>query len=853
MTRLKNWLFFRGKKDPESLFPLLFRRFQNILKRNNEILELIADMGDKMGGNFVFDRQYLVTICQRLSDLVYKLIYDLNMLTSQKYMNLYNAFERIQNQIQADLTGSPVVSESSHTISYDAITRDDLENVGSKNANLSELRNVLELPTPDGFAITTRTFYDFMVHNELLDTVQKIVQKREKNADTFAALSKNLQNRILDAEIPLSILRDIRRTVEQLRRKDTHEPLYFAVRSSAIGEDTEHSFAGQYKSFLNIPEDQLPGYYKKVVASAYSPGAWEYRIARGFQEHEIAMAVGCQSIIHPKCSGIVYTMDPLSPEKEVLVIAATWGLGVQVVEGRERVDRYLLSRDAPHSARQINIVHKETMLVPDPAGGTKTIEVPKELQDAPCLKASQFEELAHTALKIERYLKRPQDIEWAFDENGKLIILQTRMLQVHFSSEDDACQLHELTQQHTVILSGKGDVVQRGIAHGRAFVIQKDEDLDNIPYGSILVARHTSPRLAKVIHRAQGILTDRGSPIGHMATVAREFRIPTVVNTGIASKVLSTGQEITLDASQNVVYDGMIRELCYYERMQEDVFEESYEYRLLNRILKKIAPLKLVEPHDQGFVPERCQTFHDIVRFVHEKAVEDLMNLSEKYRNRSQQGLKRLEMDVPLGLFVLDIGGGIDASSKTRSVMPEQIKSRPMKAFLMGLADSGLWTTDPVSMDLGSFMSSVTRTISASPAGATRVGRNLVVLGEKYMNVSLHLGYHFNIIDAYIGENINDNYAYFRFIGGVTEITRRSRRASFIADVLARYDFKVEVRGDLVIGSLKKFAKEQMDYKVALLGALVAYTRQLDVLMRHDEHINHYVEDFTNRWPVVEL
>ncbi len=810
-------------------------------------------MGDKLGGSYVFDRQYLIGTCERLDDLVYRLVYDLNALSSQKYIGLYQAFERVRQQIQADLAGKQALPEKSYVLFYDTICRDDLADVGSKNANVAELKNVFKYRTPDGFAITTRAFHDFLDQHHLIDRAKNISDRSKTDPNALATLSDGLRQDILKADIPFSLERDVRSAMERLRGRHRHQPLFFAVRSSATEEDTAHSFAGQYESFLNVPEGDVLLCYKRVLASAYAPRAWQYRLDKGFQEHEIAMAVACQPMIKPKCSGVLYTMDPAFPEKDVMLVSATWGLAVPVVQGTTTVDEYTVTRDPSHSVQQTNIVHKDRMVVCEEAGGIKTTEVPPSVRDVPCLTAQVLKELAGIALSIERYYKRPQDIEWACDEAGQLVILQTRPLQVQFDSLSDTCTIREIAKTHPVILAGKGNVVQRGIAYGNVFKIEHDGDLDNIPAGAIVVARNTSPRLSKAARIGHAILTDVGSPTGHMATVAREFRIPTIVNMETATKELNTGEEVTVDASQITVYRGIIKDLCYYERTQVDVFEESYEYRLLNRLLKNISPLNLVDPHDENFSPDHCRTFHDIVRFVHEKAVDELMHISERYGRRLSSGLKPLQINVPLGLYVLDIGGGIiKEATNTGPITVEAVRSQPLRAFVMGLVDSGLWATEPVSIDLKSMMASVTRTFSTSMAGPDQIGRNLVVVTENYMNLSLRLGYHFNIIDAYIGDNINDNYGYFRFIGGVTDIIRRSRRASFIAEILKRHDFRVEIRGDLVIGRLKKLPQDVMRYKLALLGALVSYTRQLDVLMNHDDQIHHCIDEFTQNWPAME-
>ncbi len=845
--RLKEkFAFWRSKKDPSS-FAVRFTRFQSVLKRNNEILEIMADMGDKLGGDYVFDRQYIVDITSRLNDQVYKIIYDLNMLTSQKYVDLYHAYERIQAQIQAELKGKIAYTDERLVIDYKDITQDDIVSVGNKNASLGEIKNVLKLATPDGFVITTKAFYDFLVLNSIDKLLESAEIDIERDRTTLESLSREVTEKILNGEIPVHVAREVRSNVARLRSRLKQEILYFAVRSSAIEEDTEHSFAGQYESFLNVPDDELLEYYKKVIASTYSPRAWEYRLEKGFLEHEISMAVGCQLMVSPRCSGVLYSMDPISLEKDLMVISATWGLGAPVVSGEAAADRYHVSRDTPHVVKHMNVVHKAKMLVAKEGGGTEIVDVPEDLQHKPCLTSEEIDNLAHTAMLLERYYKRPQDIEWAIDDNRDLIILQSRPLKVQLEYRGEFCLLPDITKGQRIIFEGKGDVVQRGVAYGTVFVINRDEDIEQVPYGAIIVARHTSPKLTKAIRKAVAILTDIGSPTGHMATVAREFRVPTIVNTGVATRLLSTGEEITVDATQNIIYSGKLKELCLYELTQDEVFEESYEYRLLRRILRKVAPLNLVDPHDEKFKPEGCQTYHDIVRFVHEKAVDELIHLGERSSRWLKSGLKKLDLDIPLGVSVLDIGGGIEESAEGDLIKADLITSVPMKAFLKGLCHTGLWGNEPVSVDLGSFMSSLTRTFSSSMAAPEQVGKNLVVLSKEYMNMSLRLGYHFNIIDVYISDNINDNYAYFRFLGGVTEITRRSRRARFIANILEQHDFRVEIRGDLVIGRLKKLPREEMEKRVVLLGGLVAYTRQLDVLMKHDNHVNHFEEEFKQR------
>jgi len=145
-------------------------------------------------------------------------------------------------------------------------------------------------------------------------------------------------------------------------------------------------------------------------------------------------------------------------------------------------------------------------------------------------------------------------------------------------------------------------------------------------------------------------------------------------------------------------------------------------------------------------------------------------------------------------------------------------------------------------VDMGSFMSSLTRTFSAEITSPEQLGQNLAVISHEYANISLRLGYHFTMIDTYVSENINDNYAYFRFFGGVTDLDRRSRRARFIGAVLSHYDFRIDLHGDLVVARLKKLDERAMLKRLYLLGLLIGFTRQLDVRMVNERRITEYTE-----------
>jgi pyruvate,water dikinase len=845
---LKDLFCFWRPPKPAVPFSVLFRKFKAILERNNRILELMADMGDKLGGEYVFDRQYIVDVCEQVNDLIFKLISDFCILTQSDNVELFIAFERIQHEIQEELAGRRAPPMIRPTVLLDELSSDLNEEAGNKFAALGDIRNILGFSMPDGFVITTKAFFDFMEYNGLVKHVEEALLRWDgKSESRFESICSDVRRRILGASIPKHMLSHLSAMLDILAGRHHRQSLKFAVRSSGWGEDGEHSFAGQYESVLNVPESEILEAYREVIASVYTVQAWQYRLHRGYKEHEMAMAVGCQLMVEAEVSGAMYTYAPLSLEKEAMVISAAWGLGPAVVQGIAESDTFLLDRSAPHRVLSQEIVHKPRMIVSSSKSGTNWADVPGQMREAPCLSAHQLEELARAATIIERFYKRPQDIEWAFDKQGSLYILQSRPLNIRPERPVASHDINAATRSAQMIFSGKGVVVQRGVASGKVYIARNGDALRDFPHGAILVAPHTSPKYARIMRKAHGIITDVGSATGHMATLAREYRIPTIVDTGVATKIFREGDEITLDATQNTVYKGRVDELSHFELTEQDVFEESYEYRLLRRLLKKISPLHLVDSHSREFKANRRRTYHDITRYIHEKAVEKLVDLSENYQKYHDKVPKKLETDLPLGLMVIDIEDGTNVAQDAKSVRVDQITSVPLRTLLEGLSEPGMWTTEPAAIDLSSFMSSVTRTFSPSFAVPGKSGRNLAVVSKEYLNLNFKLGYHFNLLDAYIGDTSNDNYLCFRFLGGVTDFVRRSRRARFIAEVLEQLDFRVEAQGDLVVGRLKKISRERVCSKMKVLGGLIGYTRQLDVSMNSDEHIGRYFADFMAR------
>jgi len=846
-------LLSRWRRKPPVPFSVLFKKFKSILERNNAILELIGDMGDKLGGDYVFDRQYILDSCEKLGDQVFKLVSDLSLLCQRKNVALFTAFERVQHQIREELAGRRALSRTDHLLPLSELTHDLADEGGNKMSSLGDVKNILGFTVPEGFVITAGAYFAAMEHAGLRTRAAEANRRLcVGKGEGLEEDSRALRQAILSMPLP----KGLARAVEQAARKLSGSGrALLAVRSSAWGEDSESSFAGMYETVLGVaPEDILEA-YRRVLASLFCEQALRYRLHHdqaGAQTcEEPAMAVGVVRMVAARTSGGLYTYAPLQEHDQPMVVSAAWGLGKPIVDGTAETDTYFLRRDPPHETISTELSLKSTRLALDPTGGTRTESVPEELRGAACLSRGQLAELAEAGMTLERFFKRPLDVEWAFTEDGGLVVLQARPLSIRPRSCTLEEDVSEAAKDAPVIFSGKGIPAMGGVASGRVHQVTPDGGLDDFPYGAILVARHSSPRFARIMPRCRGIITDVGSATGHMATIARELRVPTLVGAGNATRVLEEGREITLDADHKVVYDGAIEALCRYELSKEDVFEESWEYRTLKRVLRHISPLTLLDPDAESFQPESCKTFHDIARYVHQRAVDKLISLAETHQEITEGAPRRLTTRLPLGMTVIDVDGGLEPAAGDRAagdeVGEEQLRCRPLRVLLEGMNASGMWETRPVPVDIGSFMSSVTRTFSADQSHPTKMGRNLAVVSKEYLNLHLRLGYHFTVVDAYLGGSINDNAILFRFMGGVTDLTRRSRRALLVSNILEKFDFMVEIKGDMVTGRVKKHPTRAMLDKMFMLGALIGYTRQLDAVLDTDESVERHVGEFLQR------
>ncbi len=828
----------------ELLFQHKYQFFKKLLSHNNRSLQLINALENLLYDTQPFTFDEVLCQCEELVGVVYELAEDLNAISGGKYPELFGAAEKIGIQILRGLTRQRKLEKTCLVLPLVRLSHENAGQVGGKAANLGEVSNRVGLPTPKGFAVSAYACHDFFLSARLYDAIHAELKGVDiQDTTQLTEACSAVQQLIMAAPLPENLECRIFYEAKELFREFGPD-CRLAVRSSATGEDSESSsFAGQHSTVLNVTQETILDAYKEVVASMYSPRAVFYRRSVGYRDQDVVMCVLCLNMIDALASGVLYTQDPNDPESRGLIISAAWGLGVSVVDGSMPTDFW---RVKPGEGEPEYVGARKTRRITmNPEGGIHDVPVEEHLQDQPSLSSDQVRALANHGWMLEKHYKRPLDIEWALDQSGKLFILQARPLNLMLPEQDPrACakEAAKALEGHDVLLCG-GTTASSGTCGGPAFVLKSEHNLAAVPEGAILVAPQTSPRYVPLMGKIKGIITDVGSVTGHMASVAREFGVPTLVGTENATSILPHGEDITLDASLRTVYAGQVMALIQ-AKPRANMMKGSPLFRLVRETLQKVVPLNLIDPKHDDFRPEGCLTLHDVVRFAHEKAMMEMFRIDDDIQEGAHLAVK-LKTPLPLNTFILDLGGGFKTPPGDGTVDREQITSRPFLALLRGMEHPGVHWVGPAGVRLSGLAALIAEKILSDPDhGPPRGGPNYAIISDDYLHYNARLGYHFVTIDTYCGTQVNDNYIVFSFKGGAADVARRTRRAMMIAAILKRLGLRVEHTGDMVRGEIKKYDHPRMEVKLDFLGRLMGSVRLLDMVLSDEAQIPWYVEQF---------
>jgi len=822
-------------------FRARYHQFKLLLNANNKSLEIMADIERALRLGQPFGMSFVKATCTAISVNVFQMIKNLAELGPGKYKELSKRFNGIQQNIDQLLTERKEVKDERLIIPLSSIDKEMSDLVGSKMANLGEIKNKIEIQVPEGFSITSAAYQKFMEHNDLQSEIERRFQSADlENMERLYTLSAEIQQLIIRSRPPENLHEAIMNACRELEGVGGGE-MRLAVRSSAMGEDTAGtSFAGQYRTELNVSSEEIIEAYKEVIASKYSLPAITYRLNRGFRDEDISMGVGCLVMIDAEAGGVIYSRNPVDLRNDSIFINSVWGLPESVVDGSVACDLFVVTKEKPIRVIQKEIKVKEKKSIRRSQDGVSRIDLPRDMGELPSIDEAQACILAELAIKMEEYYTLPQDIEWAIDPDGAIYILQCRPLQQMETAKISLPEDMIRPDKKDVVVRG-GITASQGSACGPVYFADTGVDILRFPEGAVLVVQQALPKWASLLSRAAALVTEQGGFAGHLANVAREFGVPSLFGVKGVRDQLNSGEIITVDAGGLVIYKGKIDSLLVESDMEKNLMQGSPVYDTLKQVSRHIIPLNLLDPDSPDFKPTNCKTFHDITRFVHEKSVHEMFSFG-KGHDFSERSSKQLFYKVPMQWWILNLDDGFNEEIEGKHVRLDNIASIPMLAFWNGFV-AVPWDGPPA-IDGKGFMSVVfrsTQNTALTPGVRSRYAdRNYFMISKNYCNLNSRLGYHFSTMEALTSDRVNENYVGFQFKGGAADFDRRLKRTHFIKELLEKYDFRVEVREDNLIARVEHHEKEYMKERLQILGYLTLHTRQLDMIMANDSEVRYY-------------
>lgn len=308
---------------------------------------------------------------------------------------------------------------------FGEMTKEDIQEAGGKAANLGELtQNGFNVPP--GFCVTSESLFYHIAQNGLQPQIDQIVAGLDyEDYGGIEEKTAQIRDLITKAEIPHDLFQEIRETIEEL---NTPEESFVAVRSSVAVKDSPiSSFPGMMDTYHYLKgEAEIVEHIRKCWGSLWTGRATMSRRHKGVDHSLGLIAPIVQKMVHSEVAGVLFTANPITSNRDEIVIEANWGLGESVVSGKSMNDFFVLDK-SPLQLKDKKISKKTLMISFDEEKGygRKEMAIAPDKMDAATLSDEQTEQLGEIGLKIEEVFGFPQDIEWAY-EKGEPFVLQSR-------------------------------------------------------------------------------------------------------------------------------------------------------------------------------------------------------------------------------------------------------------------------------------------------------------------------------------------------------------------------------------------------------------------------------------------
>lgn len=832
----------KSREEAMAAFASRYANFKELLQANAELANIMSELENAQRGEHSIDSSLVREQVRRAILRGERMATCLNEISGNRQRALVEVMESLGKRIEQELEQPNAGDIASLTLPLSAVDSRMSHIVGGKNANLGELLNSLKMPIPRGFAITIKaSVLHLMRTSGLFKNIHLALRTVDSEKPvTIREASARVQKLITEARVPEDVASELLAAWDRAFGSDD---VLTALRSSAIAEDGVQSFAGQYLSILGVSRETLLDSFKQVVASLFSQRALAYRASHGYPLETSGMGLCCLEMVKARAAGVAFSRHPVDLRSNCVLINGLWGLGEMVVDGSGTPDQWLVSRAncKPKKAEIANKPRRMVLVRKDGQAATEVEAVPESLRDQPCLSDEQVAMIGKIALDLEKHYKYPQDLEWAIDQDDQIILLQTRPMGL-----DNAADVPAPSVADKVPLLQGADVAAKGVGCGPVMLVHPDEDMTHFPEGAVLLISHSSPNVMTAMRRAAAVIAETGSLTGHMASVCREFGVPTIMNLPGATSTLANGVTVTVDALSGRVFEGEVPELLSLSLKRRQPAVDSPTLAMLRRISPYILPLHLIDHQSALFAPANCTSLHDVMRYAHELSYSEMFMLSDSLADSSDGAVStRLVCRVPLDLHIIDLGGGL-ADPEASTTTPGGVTSVPFRQVLEGMLNPEVQAKGPRPINMRGFLSVMGQSmIGTNRGGGERFGdRSYAIVSDRYLNFSSRIGYHYAILDTWCGETQSKNYIRFEFAGGAAGNVQRVRRVRCIGLILGQLGFGVEITGDRIRAKFQKYHKDVILSRLDQLGRLLIMTRQMDMLMVNDEAVEAYAKKF---------
>lgn|GEM_PF-579902 len=525
------------------------------------------------------------------------------------------------------------------------------------------------------------------------------------------------------------------------------------------------------------------------------------------------------------------------------IIEGVWGFGAAVGEIEARPWKYQVS---PGQGPEISLSEsgvQASRLTWDLQDGFERKPLPENLQGRSCLEEEELRTITGYVGLLSSALPGPQRVVWALRPDKEIIILRSALI-----GEPSGPGSPKPEDSRGLLIS-RGTKIYPGRALGPALRVDVNQvpDPRNVSAGTVILADRPALSLAPLLSKAAALVVGAGEARNHLAFLAREARVPTIFHYGGdgALSLVPPGAWVGVDASSLMVF-AADPEKPLSKAEPGPSSRQPVAKKILQGLSPYLFPLAAPVLPDKPLTPETCRSLHEILFCAAAGRLREMNTLSLRARVTPKDAAS-LVTGRMVPILVIDAGGGL--SEQTPKVDFEAVRSLPFRTFLNGLMSIPWPKARP--LDVKGFISVIGVT-STTPRADDQLRKvSFALVSKDYMNFSLCLGYHASTIEAFVGENLDDNYIRFHYQGGAAALERRLRRLQLIGGILSRLGFTVTLKGDLLDGTAIGDPLPALLEKLEILGRLEVYTKQMDMVMSGDELTYGYIDDFFKKHVMV--